>query len=63
MFDSFFMLPHNKTVFGEIADDASFQLIDLVYEKPTQAQGQMHMLVDPIKFTMRLESEETQQQL
>jgi hypothetical protein len=60
-----FSIPHNKTVFGELEDDASFQLLELVYEKPTQAQGRMHMLVDPIKFTMRLETEpeEAQRQL
>ena len=43
------------SVFGEIKD-ASFQFLDLVWDRPTRAQAGLQMLVDPIKFTMRMES-------
>jgi hypothetical protein len=52
----------HATVFGEIKDDASFQLLDLVYEKPTRDQAGMHMLMEPIKFTMRLETQPAEAQ-
>ena len=38
-------------------DDASFQVLNLVYEQPTELQGQSNILVDRIQFTMRLETE------
>lgn len=42
------------TVFGQIADDASFTLLDTIFTMPTHKAG-LTMLDEELKFTMHIE--------
>lgn len=50
------MLGTQHTVFGQLQDDASFRLLDQIWELPTKNQGGLTMLQEPIHFEMRIES-------
>ncbi|KAL7566121.1 hypothetical protein ACA910_003894 [Epithemia clementina (nom. ined.)] len=45
------------TVWGQIMDDASLNVIDHIWSLPTKPQGGLTMLESPIKFTMRIEQQ------
>ena len=45
------------TNFGRIEDEASFQVIDTIFNLPLHKQGMMTMLQDPIPFDMSLEKD------